>query len=103
MAVLVLGPLLRYIGETDATIWVEADRPCRVEVLGHAVQTFEVAGHHYALVTVTGLRPGSEHAYQVTLDGIVRWPVPDPASGRACCDPWTRAARAGWHSARAGS
>jgi PhoD-like phosphatase len=81
MAVLVLGPLLRYIGETEATIWVEADRPCRVEVLGHAAQTFEVAGHHYALVTVTGLRPGSEHAYQVTLDGTVRWPVPDPAFG----------------------
>jgi hypothetical protein len=81
MAVLVLGPLLRYIGETEATIWVEADRPCRVEVLGHAARTFEVAGHHYALVVVTGLRPGSEHAYQVTLDGTVRWPLPDPGFG----------------------
>src|SRR5512146_1335788 len=79
--VLVLGPLLRYIGETEATIWVETDRPCQVEVLGHAARTFEVAGHHYALVVVTGLRPGSEHAYQVTLDGTVRWPLPDPAFG----------------------
>jgi PhoD-like phosphatase len=79
--VLVLGPLLRYIGETEATIWVETDRACQVEVLGHAARTFEVAGHHYALVVVTGLRPGSEHAYQVVLDGTVRWPLPDPAFG----------------------
>jgi hypothetical protein len=79
--VLVLGPLLRYIGATEATIWVETDRPCQVEVLGHACRTFEVARHHYALVVVTGLRPGSEHAYQVALDGTVRWPLPDPAFG----------------------
>jgi hypothetical protein len=79
--VLVLGPLLRYIGATEATIWVETDRPCQVAVLGHACRTFEVAGHHYALVVVTGLRPGTEHAYQVTLDGTVRWPLPDPAFG----------------------
>ena len=60
--VLVLGPVLRYIGETEATLWVETDRPCQAEVLGHAGRTFEVAGHHYALVVVTGLRPGTEHA-----------------------------------------
>src|SRR6516164_5476029 len=65
---LVLGPLLRYIGETEATVWVETDRSCQVEVLGHAAQTFEVAGHHYGLVAVTGLRPGTEYAYQVVLD-----------------------------------
>src|SRR5215472_6874544 len=79
--VLVLGPLLRYIGETEATLWVETDRPCRVEVLGHAVSTFTVAGHHYGLVVITGLRPGTEHAYQVALDGIVRWPEPDSPFG----------------------
>jgi hypothetical protein len=79
--VLVLGPLLRYAGETEATIWVETDRPCQVEVLGHTARTFEVTGHHYALVVITGLRPGTEYAYQVTLNGTTRWPLPDPAFG----------------------
>jgi hypothetical protein len=79
--VLVLGPLLRHVGPAEATIWVEASRACQVEVLGHAARTFEVAGHHYGLVVVTGLRPGTEYAYQVALDGAVRWPGPDPAFG----------------------
>ena len=74
---LVLGPLLRYVGENEATIWVETDRACEVEVLGHQARTFEVSGHHYALVVVGGLRPGTEHEYQVALDGAVRWPEPD--------------------------
>ena len=39
---LVLGPLLRYVGENDATIWVETDQACQVEVLGQAARTFEV-------------------------------------------------------------
>ena len=73
---LVLGPLLRYVGETAATIWVETDRACQVEILGHRVRTFEVAGHHYGLVVVDGLRPGAEYEYQVALDGAVRWPEP---------------------------
>jgi hypothetical protein len=73
---LVLGPMLRYVSETEATIWVEADRECRVEVLGRGVRTFEVAGHHYGLVMIDGLAPGSEREYQVALDGAVRWPVP---------------------------
>jgi hypothetical protein len=79
--VLVLGPLLRYVGETEATIWVETDRPCQVEVLDCATRTFEVAGHHYGLVVVTGLRPGTEYSYQVVLDEIVCWPEPDQAFG----------------------
>ena len=73
---LVLGPLLRYVGETAVTIWVETDRACRVEILGHQARTFEVAGHHYGLVVVDGLRPGTEAEYQVALDGVVRWPEP---------------------------
>ena len=32
---LVLGPLLRYTGESEATVWVETDTACEVEVLGH--------------------------------------------------------------------
>src|SRR6266567_4171362 len=74
---LVLGPMLRYVSETEATIWVETDRACRAEILGHAARTFEVSGHHYALVVIGGLRPGAEYEYQVALDGAVRWPEPD--------------------------
>jgi hypothetical protein len=73
---LVLGPLLRYVSETAATIWVETDRACQVEILGHRARTFEVAGHHYGLVVADGLRPGAECEYQVALDGTVRWPEP---------------------------
>src|SRR5215216_4712733 len=71
---LVLGPLLRYAGVRDATVWVETDVPCEVEVLGHCSRTFEVEGHHYALVQITGLEPGSSHEYAVTLDGERVWP-----------------------------
>ena len=77
MAKLVLGPLLRYVGETEAVIWVETDEPCEVEVLGHSDRTFCVCGHHYALVIVDGLEPGSETPYEVALDGERRWPEPD--------------------------
>jgi hypothetical protein len=73
--VLVLGPMLRHVGETEATVWVETDRACQVEILGRQAATFEVAGHHYGLVVIDGLEPGSEHEYQVALDGTVRWPA----------------------------
>ena len=75
--VLVLGPLLRYVGETAATIWVETDRACQVRILDHEVATFEVAGHHYALAVIEGLEPGQAYEYQVRLDGAVCWPEPD--------------------------
>src|SRR6266568_2396309 len=87
---LVLGPMLRYVSETEATIWVETDRACRAEILGHAARTFEVSGHHYALVVIGGLRPGAEYEYQVALDGAVRWPEPDsefPPSALRTVDP----------------
>ena len=71
---LLIGPLLRHVGRTDATIWVETDEPCTVEVLGSRERTWTVAGHHYALVTVDGLEPGSTTAYQVLLDGERAWP-----------------------------
>ena len=76
MADLVLGPVLRYVDETDATLWVEADAPCEVEILGHRARTFTIAGHHYALVHVAGLEPGSTRRYDVRLDGEQRWPLP---------------------------
>ena len=77
MARLVLGPLLRYTGEDDATIWVETDAACEVEVLGCRERTFHVEGHHYALVHVTGLEPATTTPYEVRLDGERVWPEPD--------------------------
>ena len=74
MADLVLGPLLRYVSKTEATIWAETDEPCEVAVLGAVEPTFTVEGHHYALVRVEGLKPDTEHPYDVRLDGEVRWP-----------------------------
>lgn len=71
---LVLGPLLRYIGESEATVWVETSGPCEVEVLDTRVRTFHVAGHHYGIVPITGLKRGSVHEYTVALDGKQRWP-----------------------------
>lgn len=76
MAKLLLGPLLRYVGETEAVLWVETDEPCEVEILGHTEPTFCVAGHHFALVIVDGLEPGSSSEYEVSLDGQRRWPEP---------------------------
>jgi hypothetical protein len=73
---LLLGPMLRHVGRTDATIWVETDAPCTVEALGHRAPTFTVVGHHYALVRVQGMAPGSTHEYRVCLDGEEVWPPP---------------------------
>jgi hypothetical protein len=77
MARLLLGPLQRYAGEDEATVWVETDAPCEVEVLGCRERTFTVAGHHYALVHCTGLEPASTTPYEVRLDGERSWPEPD--------------------------
>ncbi|EST22411.1 alkaline phosphatase D family protein [Streptomyces niveus] len=80
-----LGPLLRYVdGESagTATIWVETDRPCTAEVRceggAHgSSRTFLIAGHHYALIPVTGLTPGTTVAYEVLLDEVRVWPPED--------------------------
>ncbi|MEU5436194.1 alkaline phosphatase D family protein [Streptomyces sp. NPDC020719] len=100
MAGLRLGPLLRYVdGEsgTSATVWVETDRPSTVRVrcggadpdtasgssrhgdgapdtASGSARTFQIAGHHYALVPVTGLAPGAATPYEVLLDGRRVWP-----------------------------
>jgi phosphodiesterase/alkaline phosphatase D-like protein len=70
-----LGPLLRHVGTTTATIWVETSERCTVEVLGASAPTFEVCGQHYALVVVDGLAPGTCRAYEVRLDGELVWPL----------------------------
>lgn len=79
MTRLLVGPVLRYVGTTDATVWVETDEPCDVTVaLGgdeHTEQTWTVAGHHYALVIVDGLEPGTSTPYEVRLGGETAWPM----------------------------
>jgi hypothetical protein len=83
---LILGPLLRHVGPSDATVWVETDAPCEVEVRAggspHRSPTFRVEGHHYTLVVVTGLEPGSTHEYSVALDGKEVWPEPGSPPSR---------------------
>ncbi|MCX5288518.1 MULTISPECIES: alkaline phosphatase D family protein [unclassified Streptomyces] len=82
MSGLRLGPLLRFADGASATVWVETSRPCTAEVRcadgarGES-RTFQVAGHHYALVPVTGLTPGTTTPYEVFLDGARVWPLPD--------------------------
>jgi hypothetical protein len=78
---LLLGPLLRHVGETDATVWVETDAPCDVRVLDAVEPTFTVGGHHYALLTIEGLEPGACTAYTVELDGQRAWPAGDEPGG----------------------
>ena len=77
MPSLLLGPLVRYVGETEATVWVETDGPTDVEILGASQRTFSVCGRHYALVHVEGLEPGSINPYEVRLDSELAWPPPD--------------------------
>ncbi|MEW2569082.1 alkaline phosphatase D family protein [Streptomyces sp. NPDC047070] len=81
MASLRLGPLLRYVDGSSATVWVEASRPATAEVRcadgsGGESRTFQVSGHHYALIPVTALTPGTTTAYEVLLDGERVWPLP---------------------------
>jgi hypothetical protein len=76
---LILGPMLRYVGERSATVWVETSDRCVVDVLGCAARSFSVLGHHYALVVVEGLTPGTTTPYDVRLDGAVVWPLPESA------------------------
>ncbi|MGH3783864.1 MAG: hypothetical protein ACRDRO_25395 [Pseudonocardiaceae bacterium] len=78
---LLLGPVLRHVGATTATVWVQTSRPAEVEVLGCRASTFTVGEQHYALVTVSGLEPGSATTYQVHLDEqlvaprVTRWRI----------------------------
>jgi PhoD-like phosphatase len=77
MAELILGPMLRYVNQTEATVWVETDVPCEVEVLGRRDRTFCIDGHHYALICLIDLEPGSCQEYEVKLDGEPVWPIDD--------------------------
>ncbi|HEV7899723.1 MAG TPA: alkaline phosphatase D family protein [Planosporangium sp.] len=79
---LLLGPILRRVDGSRATIWVQTARPATVEIrtagdAGGAARTFSAYGRHYALVVVEDLRPGSADEYRVLLDGEPVWPPPD--------------------------
>ncbi|BCB87579.1 hypothetical protein Psuf_048920 [Phytohabitans suffuscus] len=79
-AELVIGPVLRRVVGTRATVWVETSAPATVRVsagpaAGEA-QTFRAYGHHYAIVVVEGLTPGGATPYEVLLDGASVWPDP---------------------------
>jgi hypothetical protein len=77
-----LGPLLRYVDEDTATIWIETDAPCEAEVrcdtgsAGGSARSWQVSGHHYALITVVGLEPGTTTPYRLILDDVQVWPEP---------------------------
>lgn len=80
---LLLGPMMRYVDETSASIWVETRAAAVVTVRAGGgrwqARTFAVHGHHYALVEADGLQPGTVTEYSVEVSGIPAWP--DPASG----------------------
>ncbi|HEX2174650.1 MAG TPA: alkaline phosphatase D family protein [Nocardioidaceae bacterium] len=80
MSDLVVGPLLRYVDETSAAVWVEVARRGTVTVVAgespFEAHTFTVHGHHYALVEVDGLQPGTSTPYTVHLDDRTVWPRP---------------------------
>ena len=91
---MVLGPLLRYVDETSASIWVETRDRSRVTVRADgrtwSAVTFGVHGHHYALVEVDGLAPGSVQEYAVSIDDELVWPPADspyPPSRIATLEP----------------
>jgi hypothetical protein len=91
---LVLGPLLRYVDDTSATVWVETDRAATVEVAvaeqRFTARTFAVHGHHYALVEIEGLAPATRTEYAVEIDGTTVWPPADseyPAPVIATLEP----------------
>ena len=81
MPEILVGPILRFVDRTDATVWVEVSTPCRVTIrAAHEVvteQTWGVHGHHFAILHLRNLPEGVATAYEVELDGLSVWPI-DP-------------------------
>ena len=75
--------MMRYVDETSASVWVETRTAARISIRAGgrewAARTFAVHGHHYALVEVDGLGPGTVTSYSLDVNGTQVWP--DPASG----------------------
>ena len=80
---LVLGPMVRYVDETSASVWVETQAAARVSIRAGGrdwtARTFAVHSHHYALVELDGLEPGTVTPYALDINGTQVWP--DPSSG----------------------
>ncbi|MGC1215215.1 MAG: alkaline phosphatase D family protein [Micromonospora sp.] len=79
---LLIGPLLRRVVGTRATVWVETSAPAVVAVrtadgASGTAPTFTAYDHHYAIVVVEGLAPDRATTYEVLVDGEVAWPVPE--------------------------
>ena len=78
---LLLGPLMRHVDTTSAAIWVETRAGGTVTVRAGgrswSARTFAAHGHHYALVEVDGLEPGSVTPYEVLVDEEQVWPPAD--------------------------
>ena len=98
--------MLRYTDERCAAVWVETDADAEVSV--HAgdsewrSRTFAVHGHHYALVEIEDLTPGSALPYEVRVNAETVWPRADsslPASLIATRSPQRRL-RIAWGSCR---
>lgn len=53
---------------------METSAACEVGVLGHTARTFCAEGHHFAIVGIEGLEPGTITPYEVELDGQRVWP-----------------------------
>ena len=79
MGALRLGPVLRYVDETSASVWVETESATTVEVEAGgrcwSARTFGVHGHRYALVECSGLEPGTVTPYAVRIGSEQVWPV----------------------------
>ncbi|MGN9777837.1 alkaline phosphatase D family protein [Micromonospora sp. H33] len=78
---LLVGPLLRRVVDTRATVWVETSGPAVVTVrtadgATGTAPTFSAYDHHYALVVVSGLTPDAATTYEVLIDGELAWPEP---------------------------
>ena len=102
MANLVLGPLLRYVTETEATVWVETDAPCEVEVLGRASRP---SRSRSTTTRWSGSKASSRapHEYEVALDGERRLAAPIGAAAEHDPDPRREPARSTSPSGPAGS
>lgn len=72
--------MLRYVDDHSATVWLQTDAACTVEILTTRTRTFTVCGRHFALVILDGLEQGRSYDYEVHLDGACVWPL----AGQAC-------------------
>ncbi|GIF67144.1 alkaline phosphatase [Asanoa ishikariensis] len=85
---LLIGPVLRRVVDTRATIWVETATPAVVTVRAEGgaegrAHTFTAFDHHYALVVVEGLPADAVTPYEVFVDEEKVWPEPDSAYPRS--------------------